>query len=82
MTGERREQEKRGGPDSEKRSLSLDRVLEDTDGHTVAENSRSSGGCRRCSARGVALLDPCMAVVDGGVHELVAVSESGPCQST
>lgn len=66
------ERKGKGGPESEERSL--DRVLEEWP--TVVENSPSSGyevGCRRCSARGVALLDPCMGVVDGGVHELVAV---------
>lgn len=98
VTGERREQEKRGGPNSEERSQDsflpiVDKVLE---GHLLKlkglgnfDAGQDSGsiteseggtvvGCRRCSALGFALLDPCMGVVDGGLHEFVPVRGSVP----
>lgn len=71
---ERRKGGKRGegGPDSGGSQDSflpvVDRVLDTLYGPLP------EAGCRNCTARGVALLDPCMAVPDGGVHELAVVT--------
>ncbi len=62
MSGGREDKRREGGPDP--------------DSWNLQNLPPPEVGCKNCSARGVALLDPCMGVVDGGLHQTYIVPAS------